>query len=517
MPPTTAADEAPTASGETRPLLSPGPGPDDTTPTTFSDAARAHPAAIGWSAFVSLGVVMLAFDPQLLGNLFATPQFRRDFGRRLGDDGSGFTIPAAWQTALSMGNPLGQVVGALFAAHPMDRYGRRATFAACVAATAAVVLVQFLARDLAALLAGELLAGLVLGSFVVIAPAYASEVCPTALRGHLSALINLCFVLGALLANCVTAGTSRLRSHWAYSLPFALQWVWIAVIVPGLPLVPESPWWLVRKGRPAEAEASLRRLAAPGVDVAAALDFIVDTDTLERKNEAGTTYRDCLRGTNLRRTEISVGVYSAQVLSGIYLVGYGTYFFERAGLSTERAFDMAILFLLMGLVGTILSWFLLLRFGRRTIYLSGLAVLAALQLVIGIIDCTPGRPRAAVWAEAWLMLVWNFVYDLTIGPVCFVIISEVSATRLRSKTIALATAVQGFFGIAMTAAIPYLIAPDQADLQGKLGFVFGGLAALSLLWAWARVPETGGRTYEELDVLFERRVPARQFSGYVIE
>jgi MFS family permease len=171
----------------------------------------------------------------------------------------------------------------------------------------------------------------------------------------------------------------------------------------------------------------------------------------------------------------------------------------------------------MGLLGTILSWFLLLRFGRRTIYLTGLAALVILQLVIGILDCVPGRPSTAIWAEACLMLLWNFVYDLTIGPVCFVIISEVSATRVRSKTIALATAVQGVFGILMTVAIPYLIAPDQAALQGKLGFVFAALAALCLLWAWVRVPETGGRTYEELDILFERRVPAGDFSGYVTQ
>ncbi len=165
----------------------------------------------------------------------------------------------------------------------------------------------------------------------------------------------------------------------------------------------------------------------------------------------------------------------------------------------------------MGMIGTILSWFLLLRHGRRRIYLSGLCALAFLQLLIGILDCIPGRPKAAIWAESSLMLAWNFVYDLTVGPICFVIISEVSSTRLRSKTIALATAVQGVFGVAMTAAIPYLIGPDEANLQGKLGFVFGGSAALCYLWARSRVPETGGKSYEELDVLFERGVAARDF------
>lgn len=310
---------------------------------TFTQACRLYPSAILWSAFVSLGVIMTAFDPQLLGNLYATPQFQRDFGYEYA--GRGYIIPAAWQTGLSMGSPAGQVAGALLAAYPMDLYGRRRTFGACAALTGALVFLQFFARSLPALLAGELLGGLVLGCYVVIAPAYASEVCPVALRGHLTSYVNLCFVAGQLVANGATAGTEALRSHWAYSLPFALQWFWVAAILPGVFFVPESPWWLVRRGRVGEAEEALRRLGSRGVDARAALAAIEKTDRLERELEAGSTYWDCFRGVNLVRTEISCGVYCAQVLSGVYLVNYGTYFFQLAGLPTSRAFDMGIGFL----------------------------------------------------------------------------------------------------------------------------------------------------------------------------
>ncbi|KAK1596975.1 alpha glucoside transporter [Colletotrichum navitas] len=499
------------------------PGPEDATLSeairlehnlTFSQAVKLYPAAIGWSAFVSLGVIMLAFDPQLLGNLYATPQFQRDFGHEY--EGS-YIISAAWQTGLSMGNPVGQVVGALFAAYPMDWFGRKLTFAACVVLTAGIVFIQFFARSLPVLLVGELIGGLVLGMYVVIAPAYASEVCPMALRGHLTSYVNLCFVIGQLLANGVTAGTSKFDTHWAYSLPFALQWFWVLVILPGLLFVPESPWWLVRKNRMDEAEKSLRQLASSKVNIAASLAFIVETDRLEQELEAGSTYEDCLKGVNFRRTEISVGVYCTQVLSGIYLINYGTYFFQQAGLPTDKAFDMAIGFLAVGFLGTVISWYFLIHYGRRTIYITGLAALVILQLLIGILDCVPGRPKGVAWAESSLMLIWNFAYDLSVGPICFVLISEASATRVRSKTIALATAAQGVLGIIMTVAIPYMINPDEANMQGKLGFFFGGLAALCLVWAWFRVPETAGRTYEELDILFEQRVPARKFKGYVVE
>jgi hypothetical protein len=69
----------------------------------------------------------------------------------------------------------------------------------------------------------------------------------------------------------------------------------------------------------------------------------------------------------------------------------------------------------------------------------------------------------------------------------------------------------------MTVAIPYMINPEQANLQGKLGFFFGGLALICLIWSYFRVPETMGRTFEELDLLFDKKVPARQFKGYKLE
>jgi SP family general alpha glucoside:H+ symporter-like MFS transporter len=88
---------------------------------------------------------------------------------------------------------------------------------------------------------------------------------------------------------------------------------------------------------------------------------------------------------------------------------------------------------------------------------------------------------------------------------------------VRGKTIAIATAVQALVGIVMTIAIPYMINPDQANLRGKLGFFFGGLAALCFVWSYFRVPETKGRTYEELDLMFERGVRTRQFKHYKFE
>ncbi|KAI0205679.1 sugar porter family MFS transporter [Astrocystis sublimbata] len=482
---------------------------------TVWEALKLYPTAAGWAFFVSIGVIMLAFDPQIVGNMFAIPQFQKDFGYERPN--GKFVIPARWQTGLSLGNPLGQVVGALFSAYPMELFGRKWTFFGCVVLTAGLVFIQFFARSLEALLVGELLGGLVLGSFVVIGPTYASEVCPMALRGILTSYTNLCFVTGQLLGNGVTAGTSKLQNHWAYSIPFAIQWFWVLLILPGVFFIPESPWWLMRKDRPEEARKSLRRLASKKVNIDATLAVIAETDRLEQEMEAGSTYLDTIKGINLRRTEIASGVYATQVLSGIYLINYGTYFFQQAGVGDEDAFYLGIGFLAVGWVATVISWFLIGKFGRRRIFNVGLFFCVIIMFVIGILDTIPGRPSGVAWAESSLMLVWNFFYDLSVGPITFVILSECSATRVRSKTIAVATAFQAVLGIAMTVAIPYMINPDEANLQGKLGYYFGGLGALCLVWSYFRVPETKDRSYEELDVLFDRRVPARQFKTYEIE
>ncbi|TID25675.1 putative maltose permease [Venturia nashicola] len=479
-------------------------------------ALKTYPTAAAWSVFFSLGTIMTAFDPQLLGNLYATPAFQRDFGYKYQGN---FIISAPWQTGLGMGNPVGQVLGAFACAYPLDRYGRKKTFASCVALTGAFIFIQVFAKTLPVLLVGEILGGLVLGTFPVIAPTYASEVCPVALRGILTAYVNLSFVTGQLIANGVIAGTSKLSDHWAYSGPFAAQWFWVLAILIGLPFAPESPWWLARKGRLDEAEHSLRRLASSNVDVKPTLAMIVETDRLEHELEMGFKYSDCFKKINVRRTEIAVGVYVIQNLSGIYMLGYTTLFFQLAGLSVTMSFNMSVAFLAVGFVGVLFSWFLLAKFGRRIIYNSGLSIMAIIMLVVGIVDCLPNyinRPGLA-WTQVALFLLWNFCFDFSIGPVCYVLISEISATTVRAKTIAVATAVQAVVGILMSVAIPYIINPDQANLRGKICFLFGGLSVISLIWSWLRVPETKGRTYEELDIMFARKIRTRDFSKYRIE
>jgi len=153
------------------------------------------------------------------------------------------------------------------------------------------------------------------------------------------------------------------------------------------------------------------------------------------------------------------------------------------------------------------------QIGRRTIYNTGMLLMTLLLFTIAILDFWRSN-KTFIWAQATLMDVWTLIYQTSVGPICFVLISEISSTRLRSKTIAIATAVQALASIGTAVAMPYMLNSDQANWRGKAGYLFGGVSAVCVAWCWWRLPETRGRTFEEIDVLFEKKVPAVEFGAY---
>ena len=481
------------------------------------EAFRLYSPAIGWSFLFSMGVITAGFDPQLVGTLVAIPSFQRDFGRPYQDS---YVVEAKWQSAFNLGVPIGQVVGSFGAGYPLERIGRRWTLAICCIISCVAVAIQFSAQNKPQILVAELINGVVLGAYPVIAPTYISEVTPVVLRGIGAAFVNLSFVIGQLVASGVLAGTQARADRWSYDIPFACQWIFPLAILVALPFCPESPWWLVRRGEIAKAERALSRLTRPSIDRKSLLANIQQTTRLETEQSADVGFLECFKGTNLRRTIISTMVYAIQPLAANFLViGYAVYFFTLAGLQTAQAFNLGVGLLALGFVGTCLSWPLIAKYGRRSIYNYGLVCLTLIVLLVGVLDVLPNYSTNSniPWAQSSMMVIYNFVYDLTIGPVCFVIISETSSAKLRGKTIAFSTAVNALINIACAVGIPYGLNPDAGNLRGKLAFVFLGTTVPCVIWCFLALPEAKGRTFEELDLMFERRVPTKHFKSYVFE
>ena len=142
----------------------------------------------------------------------------------------------------------------------------------------------------------------------------------------------------------------------------------------------------------------------------------------------------------------------------------------------------------MAFLGTVLSWFLITWFGRRTLYLTGQASLATLLVLIGILSAATDS-GAGLWAQAALAMIWLFVYSLTVGPIAYAIVSETSSVRLRAQTVVLARNTYQVTNIISGVLNPYMLNPNEWGWSGKSGFFWAGTAGLTALWAFFRLPE----------------------------
>lgn len=159
----------------------------------------------------------------------------------------------------------------------------------------------------------------------------------------------------------------------------------------------------------------------------------------------------------------------------------------------------------------------MLKLGRRDIYLYGCIGLLALLLVISFTSIASNA--ASKWAIGSMLLVFTLVYDLTVGPICFALIAEVSSTRLRSKTIVLARSVYNVGGIIVNLLTTFQLTPKPSGWGwgARAGYFWSATCFLCIIWIYFRLPEPKGRTYGEMDIMFERNIPARKFASTQLE
>ncbi|KAI1259477.1 raffinose family of oligosaccharides transporter [Xylariaceae sp. FL1019] len=482
-------------------------------------AARLYRKAVCWSALLSTAIIMEGFDGVILGNLYAYPPFQMKFGV-VQPDGT-YQLTAAWQSGLSNGILVGEIFGLYLNGIIAERIGFRYTMLGALVLTIPLIFIVFFSDTLVQLLIGEILLGVPWGVFQTLTATYACEVCPMVLRAYLTTYVNLCWVLGQFIASGVLRAMLSRSDAWGYKIPFALQWMWPIPLIIGVSFAPESPWWLVRRDRIDDAKRVLVGLTSRGSDANFNIDetisLMVHTNELEKAVTKGTKYADLFRGAvSLRRTELVCVVWAIQTLCGTTFMGYSTYFYRQAGMAVDNSFTMTMGQYAIGAVGTVVSWFLMQWFGRRSLYLGGQLTLLILLLAIGCTAFAGRDNTAAQWAIGSLLLLYTFIYDSTIGPVCYSLVTELSSTRLRSKAVVLARNVYNIVGITTNIITPRMLNPSAWNWGAKAAFFWAGSCFLCAIWTFFRLPEPKNRTYAELNELFEQRVSARKFKSTVV-
>lgn len=485
---------------------------------------KTYPKAIAWSIGLSTCLIMEGFDMALLNQLYAFPPFMQRFGQQTPD--GDYQLTASWQAGLSNAIYVGEIAGLFISGIVSERIGYRKTLMGAMTLVAAFIFIIFFSESLVQLLVGEFLIGIPWGVFQTLTTTYAADVCPLHLRAYLTTYNNLCWVIGQLIAAGVMVGMlehMETLGIWSYKIPFALQWIWPLPLILLIFLAPESPYWLVRKGRYDQAKRSLLRLTARNTaDTKFSIDnnisMMIHTNEMEKHASEGTSYRDLFRGpVNRRRTEIVCMTWAIQTLCGSTFIGFSTYFYTNAGIPDSQAFNMTLAGYGIGAFGTISSWFLMRWFGRRTMYFWGQASMALFLLGIGLAGIMGTGNSAASSAIVALLLLYTLTYNVTVGPVCYSLVSELSSTRLRNKTVVMARNLYNIMGVITNVLSPQMINPTAWGWGAKTGFFWAGTCALCAVWTYFRLPEPKDRTYGELEVLFEQRVSARKFHKTVVD
>lgn len=397
---------------------------------------------------------------------------------------------------------LGALVGALVAGFLADHYGRRTTILSAAGLFIVGATIEALAPGPAVLVVGRLVVGFGVGVASVAAPLYAAEMAPARVRGRFVSLYQLAITIGILIAYVVDellASTDAWRAMLGVSA------------VPGVLLVfamwpmPDSPRWLLKQGRRDEAVDALTKVQ-PDVDVEAAL-VLVEASIEADQDQA--TWKELLAPSVRRPLTIAVGLAVFQQITGINaIIYYADTIFGAAGFATpaEQAAATTWAIGVVNVVATFIAVVYVDRFGRKPLLIAGLIGMSTSLAVVGLGfhllegsgDANGGESATSVMTLAGLIVfIASFAFSL--GPVVWTVINEVFPSRVRGRGVSLATAAN--WGSAWLVSQFFLTLTDTIGQAGTF-WLFSFFSVVALVWIARQVPETKGKTLEEIEQLW---------------
>jgi sugar porter (SP) family MFS transporter len=446
---------------------------------------------------VALGGFVLGFDASVIAGVI--PFVRREFALD--------AIAVGWAVASLT---LAATVSIMLAGPVADRFGRRVPLLCAAMLFTVSALLAASAVNFGLLVVARLLSGLGVGAAIVVAPMYIAEISPAAVRGRMVSINQLLVVLGISAAFF----SNYLILHWGQSeLPVfsALRlaewnWRWMFAVgaVPSLLLltllltVPESPRWLAMRGRYDAARDVLSR--AHGAVLAEA-ELAEVRDSLARAQGKGVVSPRELLAPELRRVlVIGLVVGIVQQATGINAVlFYAPVIFEHAGASEEAAFAQAVYLGLVNFVFSVVALVLMDRLGRRPLLMLGTGGMA-----LGMAMLAWGFRGANMQPTLVLVGALTFVgsFAMSLGPIMWVLFAEIFPNRIRAVAISFVGLVNSLVSVGVQLVFPW----ELAHLGSSAPWlIYGGLALLGLLFIARQVPETRGRSLEDLAQWLVRR------------
>lgn len=408
---------------------------------------------------------------------------------------------------------VGSIFGSLTATPLCNRLGRKWTLIFAYTFSLLGGFLQLLAPNLATFVIGRFCSYFIIGIAQTTAPLYLSEVVPASMRGRSVSMYNILNLFSGVIATIIVNATHAINGHNAYRIPVAVE-----VGLPALLLVltlplPESPQWLVAKGRLEEGKRNLRRLRGyADWQLEDEFRVIVLCEENERQLTKDARFWDLFSRENLKRTITAGSFYSLNQISGIILsTTYTTVFLTQLGV--VEPFVLTIVASICTLAGTIFSPLVIDIYGRRFTAISGMVVLFFIDVTAGSLAFFPGNDKALL-AIAALGFIFNFVWATSFLSISVLLPPEIATPKLRSHTMSYTVACAQTTAVITTFAVPQLTSAGAANLGAKTYLVFAGCMACIIVWSFCLIPETKGRTYAEIDEMYDKKVPMWKWSKF---
>ncbi|MFJ6302200.1 sugar porter family MFS transporter [Pseudarthrobacter oxydans] len=390
-------------------------------------------------------------------------------------------------------------LGALLGGRLSDGWGRRKTIILLAVLFFAGTLAVVLAPNLEVLIVGRILLGLAVGGASTVVPVFLAEIAPYEIRGSLAGRNELAIVVGQLAAFIVNAVIAGLFGHveGVWRIMFAICALPAVALFFGMLRMPESPRWLVEKGRREEALAVLRTVRSEERAVAELAD--VQNIAQEELKSHQLGWRAIFSNKNLLRILlVAIGLGMAQQLTGINsIMYYGQTVLVESGFSESGALIANIAPGVIAVVAGTAALFLMDRIDRRKNFILGLALTTVSHLLIGIASMVlpVGNPLRPFVILA-LVVVFVGSVQLFLNIAVWVYLSEVFPLHMRGIGIGISV-----FVLWVTNGFLSLYFPSLVGAVGITGsfFLFAAINVVALIFAITQVPETRGRTLEALE------------------